>query len=206
MARIRDPTIWQLGAGDKEKDLLPIMIENKIMMIGPGDVGDISSIDKKTLEKLLKEKGINEGKTTPSMLISFRDASEGEIVVLRLGSVCFAVGAIAGKYEWRKEYGKVYSYWNRDKKYDQSEDYWDLQHVRKVDWFVLKDEEAIYYFRRGIYGRQRFSEVGDKKLRNYLKKKGYDGKNGKEVLSAIGSPAYHINEWGFPEGVREIKT
>ena len=204
--------IWQIGAGDKEKDLVPTMLESGLMIIGPGNGGDISSLDDQTLENNLRKTGEIEEKHIKSTVIflkAFRDANEREIVVLKLGSVCFAVGAIAGKYKWDKQFEKVYSYWNKDNKYDSEmekrEVGWDLQHTRKVDWFVLKDNKAIYYFRRGIYAKTRFSRVGKKEpereiLHNYLEKLGYNNKNGKEMLEKIGDPVNGLNKYGFPIG------
>ena len=98
--------IWQIGAGDKEKDLVPTMLESGLMIIGPGNGGDISSLDDQTLENNLRKTGEIEEKHIKSTVIflkAFRDANEREIVVLKLGSVCFAVGAIAGKYKWDNE-------------------------------------------------------------------------------------------------------
>ena len=143
--------IWQIAAGDKEKDLVPTMLENGVMIIGPGRIRDITSPDndKLTIEKKLLKNG--QPKNDAGSLIAFRDkAKEGAIVVLRLGSVCFAVGVIAGKYKWDNKYKEVCSYWNRNNKYDseieKKEEGWDLQHTREVAWYVLKDNDLLSSF------------------------------------------------------------
>lgn len=33
--------IWRVAAGDEDKDLVPLMLRNQVMLIGPGWIGDI---------------------------------------------------------------------------------------------------------------------------------------------------------------------
>jgi len=194
--------IYHIGAGDKEKDLVPCMLNNKIMMMGPGDIGDISGKSNDEVKTLIKEAYPSDKKSKDAdMLISFRDAPNGALVVLRLGSVCFAVGAISDIYVWNQKFGKVYGHWNSSRQYFSAEQYWDLQHTRKVKWFVLKDTQAIFFFRRGIYGKQRFSKVWDTALKKYLIDIQYDGVNGEEILSKIGDITKGVNRYGFPDKI-----
>jgi hypothetical protein len=194
--------IWRIGAGNEDKDLVPLMLEKQVMLIGPGnDTGDITGKDLNTFLKLTR--------TDRSSLRSFRDeAKEGNLVVLRLGSVCFSVGAISSGYIYDDEYSDVYSYWN-DNKAKSGEQPWDLQHTRKVKWYVLSDRSAIYHFRKGIYGgAQRFCRLGDtgkdicvkakEELDRYLISIGYDNNNGEQVLQQIGKPCNKVNAYGFP--------
>jgi len=194
--------IWRIGAGDKDKDLVPLMLEKGLMLIGPGDTDDITGLNRAAIKDKVNNipNGNPRDKSSAGYLLGFRDAKNGEIVVLRLGSVCFAVGVIIGDYKWSDEFKKVYSYWNKEKIYRQNDPPWDLQHTRKVEWFILKDAEALCYFRRGIYGgQQRFCQVQDSELKNYLEEKlGYNGTNGREVLEKIGDRTQGVNKYGFP--------
>lgn len=143
-------TIWRIGAGDKDKDLVPSMLEHGVMMLGPGRIGDISGLSKGDIHRELVRHFIKGRRA--SMLVAFRDeVAIGELVVLRLGPVCFAVGAVSGPYVWREEFSEVRSYWNRGEKF-RTETSWDLQHTRSVAWHALKDKKALCFFRRGIYG------------------------------------------------------
>ncbi len=195
--RLQMAKIWRIGAGDKEKDLAPLMIEEGIMLLGPGYIGDISNKTDEDI-KIDLAKDNYEGPRTLRMLISFRDAVIGEIIVLRLGSVCLAVGVISGVYEWKNEFEEVCSYWNPGKKY-RAETPWKLQHTREVEWFILKDKEALCYFRRGIYGgQQRFCQVQERELHDYLDGLGYNGSNGGAILRRIGDRTKGVNKYGFP--------
>lgn len=189
------PQIWRVGAGDKEKDYMPLMLEEGVMMIGPGAIGDLTGLSAPQIEVELVAQGAKA--TDSGVLLCFRDrARENELVILRLGSVCFAVGAIAGPYEWRSQFDDVRSYWNAGYRNEQS---WDLQHVRKVDWFALKEREALCWFRRGIYGgQQRFCGVQDRELHSYMQRLGYDGNNAGAVLEKIGVRTNGVNQYGFP--------
>jgi len=184
--------VWQIATGGKEKDLIPTMIEEGLMMIGPGDNVYISSTNDVSSTNDMKYK------SDIKILKSFCESKKGEIVVLRLGSVCFAVGAIDSPYERNDKFAKVKSYWNRTGSYDPNEQPWDLQHTKKVIWFILKDKEALFNFRRGIYAKKRFCRVGDDRLHSYLKKLDYNGTNGQDILSKIGDQTSSVNEYGFP--------
>ena len=74
--------IWRIGAGDKEKDLVPTMLKHGVMMVGPGRIGDLSGLEKHRIHRALVEKWEEGGKgRRADMLISFRDeAKTGELV------------------------------------------------------------------------------------------------------------------------------
>jgi len=194
--------IWQIAAGEKDKDLVPLMLEKNLMLIGPGEISDISGMDKSEVSMRVKNK-YPKDKRIALNLLQFRDVKNGAIVVLRLGSVCFAIGAICGEYEWREEFDKVYSSWNKEKEYRKNEEPWSLKHTRKVEWFILKDREALCYFRRGIYAKQGFCHVQEAELKEYLKGLGYNGTNGREVLEKIGTQTKGVNRYGFPTPAEE---
>ncbi|MBI3801890.1 MAG: hypothetical protein HY268_33580 [Deltaproteobacteria bacterium] len=198
--------IWRVAAGDEDKDLVPLMLRDQVMLIGPGSAGNIANMTDTDVLKLSNAK-----RRDLQYLVAFRtDARKGHIVVLRLGSVCFSVGVITSDYFYEDKYAEVYSFWNSDKKFYPKEDSWDLRHARQVKWFGLIDPEALCHFRKGIYGGpQRFCRVGDggkqisasakQHLDDYLwDKLKYNNENGDGVLSKIGKPCAMINKFGFP--------
>jgi predicted Mrr-cat superfamily restriction endonuclease len=160
--------IWKVGACDSGKDLVPPMLKDQVMLIGVGDsVGDITNMTKSdVLElKLPANSKLTERawKRQLQYLVSFcYEAKKGELVVLCLGSVCFSVGVIKSDYFYDATYNHVYSYWNKDKRYDQKEQEWQLPHARSVKWFGLTDQQTLCHFRKGIYGgAQCFCKIRD---------------------------------------------
>jgi hypothetical protein len=200
--------VWRVAAGDEDKDLVPMMIREQVMLIGPGSTGSLANASDVEIRRLPVSADVSRGDL--QYLVAFRwGALKEHIVVLRLGSVCFSVGAITSDYFYNLRYDKVYSSWNPGDRFHLKESTWDLRHARKVNWYGLTDEQALCFFRKGIYGgAQRFCRVGDggkeiaakakKHLDEYLCKLGYNNANADEVLKRIGEPCVKINRFGFP--------
>jgi len=198
--------IWRVAAGDEDKDLVPLMLRDQVMLIGPGSIGNITNMSDTDVLGLRDAR-----KRDLQYLVAFRTKARiGHLVVLRLGSVCFSVGVITSDYFYEEKYAEVYSFWNIERKLYPKEQSWDLQHARRVKWFGLIGPEALCYFRKGVYGGpQRFCRVGDggkeisatakQYLDTYLwEKLGYNNENGDAILAAIGKPCAKINAFGFP--------
>jgi hypothetical protein len=198
--------VWVVAAGDEDKDLVPHMIESGKMFVGPGSTtGDLAS---KSASEIKSISGLKN--RVASSLISFKfKAKKKEMVVVRLGSVCFAVGSISSEYTHDLTYSNMLSYGNKSRLLSPSEDYWNLSHTRDVSWYVLKDPKAIHFFRKGIYGSplrfyklgssgKNVSKVAKKELDVYLKSIGYDNTNANSVLSTIGDRTTSVNCYGFP--------
>ena len=198
--------IWRIAAGDEDKDIVPLMLRDQVMLIGPGSIGDITNLTDAGVLNLP-----NFSKRDLQYVVAFRTAARnGHLVVLRLGSVCFSVGAIRSEYFYDDKYAEVYSSWNIGGTFYPNECSWDLQHARKVTWYGLTDNEALCCFRKGIYGGpQRFCRVGDggkqisasakNHLDEYLwNKLGYNNQNGEDILKQIGKPCTKTNVFGFP--------
>ena len=66
------------------------------------EVLDVSNAKKRDLQYVVKCRTV---------------ARNGQLVVLRLGSVCFSVGVIASEYFYENKYAEVFSSWNNDKKF-----------------------------------------------------------------------------------------
>lgn len=115
------PTIWQQAAGDTNRDYSPLCMKWGVILNGPGQAGHW----KEGGETRLRALGWSEHKLTDLRRFA-EDMRPGDLVVLRLGTskVC-GVGRIVGDYEWSDAFGDV--------------DGWDLQHVRRVEWFWKPD-------------------------------------------------------------------
>ena len=73
--------IWRIAAGDEDKDLVPLMLRDHVMVIGPGSIGDISRLTDAEVRSLSTFKN-----NDLRCVIRFRtDARCGQLVVLRLG-------------------------------------------------------------------------------------------------------------------------
>ncbi len=195
--------VWVVGAGDEDKDLVPSMLVDGVMIIGPSrSTGDLDKVN------LTKLSGL--GRNDKSALKCIKNRIKlNQIVVLRLGSVCFAVGSIKSDYKFNPKYSSVKSYWNKGS-LSPAEKSWSMEHVREVDWFILNDPEAIHFFRKGIYGSamrlyrlgsggKKPSKTAKSELDTYLIKKGYDGINANDILKLIGKLTTGVNSFGFPK-------
>jgi len=195
-------TVWVIAAGDEDKDLVPSMLNDGVMLVGPSrSTGDLTGKD---INKIPNLRSVDK-----STLESIKSRIKMEqIIVLRLGSVCFAVGAIKSNYKFDPKYLNVTSYWNNGS-FSPAEDQWSMQHTREVNWYVLNQPKAIHYFRKGIYGNPRrlyrlggrgkpISKLAKSELDSYLIKLGYDGKNADHILKQIGQQTTGVNSFGFP--------
>lgn len=111
-----DRVIWQQAAGDTNRNYAHLCLEWGVTLNGPGYAGHWSSGEEK-----LRSDGCSSRKLTDLRRFA-QEMKAGDLVVLRLGtSEVRGVGRIVGDYEWSDAFGDV--------------DGWDLQHVRRVDWF-----------------------------------------------------------------------
>jgi len=117
---VRSRTIWQVAAGDKDRDYSRILLDWDVIAIGPGEFGAWPECRQGILNA-----GYEERQTT--ILQRFcEDIKAGDLVVLRLGTMdVLGVGEVFGDYEWLDDFGDI--------------DGWDLQHVRRVKWFWKSD-------------------------------------------------------------------
>ncbi len=105
-------TLWQVGAGDTERSYGDICKKLDVMIVGPGDPGAYA-----------EEQYSNIGDVRNSIRRFYKEARQGDIVLLRLGTgEVLAVGEIEDDTaEWLEVFSDV--------------DGWDLQHARRVRWF-----------------------------------------------------------------------
>lgn len=104
--------VWQVGAGDTERNYGTVCLKHDVMIVGPGGPGPYT-----------EEAYANEGDIKNSIR-RFYAAAKGDIVLLRIGTgEVLAVGELADdKPLWLEVFGDV--------------DGWTLHHARRVRWFA----------------------------------------------------------------------
>ena len=115
---ITDKRIWQVAAGDKNRNYADLCLKWDVIIKGPGSAGPWPDC-----KEILVKWGWKKKKMTDIKRFAV-DIKAGDIVVLKLGTnEVFGVGEVVGGYDWKdvyQEFGDI--------------DGWDLQHVRRVKW------------------------------------------------------------------------
>jgi hypothetical protein len=119
--------VWQIAAGDTERNYAPLCLRWDVALMGPGKFGPWKKETPYTREQT--------GATTRKITVIRRfceEIQDGDLVVLRIGttSVC-GVGVVIGDAQWNDCFGDV--------------DGWDLQHVRRVKWFWKQNKDFSTY-------------------------------------------------------------
>ncbi len=126
--------IWQIAAGDSDRNYSDLCLRLGIVMMGPGRQGHF--LETAEINARLKRDGISPRMT--SMLRRFAtEVRQGDIVVLRLGtSEVHGVGVIQSGYGWHPVLMDV--------------DGWDLCHFYHVEWIWAKPEKTPMIFRDAL--------------------------------------------------------
>ncbi len=111
-----DHKIWQVAAGDADRNYAELCLEWDVILNGPGEEGpwpecrDVLANDWKLSSRKLAD------------IKRFAETiSDGDIIILRLGkSAVYGVGVVVGNYEHNEEFGDI--------------DGWGLEHIRRVRW------------------------------------------------------------------------
>ena len=118
--KLKTDRVWQIAAGNNERNYAPLCLRWDVVLMGPGRFGpwkkDAPYTRKQTGETTRKITGIRR---------FCEEIQDGDLVVLRIGttSAC-GVGIVSGQTEWNDYFGDV--------------DGWNLQHVRRVKWLWKK--------------------------------------------------------------------
>jgi hypothetical protein len=113
--------IWQVAAGDTNRDFSDLCLQWDVILYGPGSEGSWP----KCQESLSEGWGLSSRKLT-NMRCFAEAISDGDLIVLRIGTTdILGFGIVVGEYLWNEEFGDV--------------DGWDLQHVRRVKWLWKYD-------------------------------------------------------------------
>lgn len=119
---------WQISAGDGQVDLVDIFIKLNVALLGPGRYGDY-----------FDNKGKYEDISDGHLIKKFaEDVQIGDVFVLKHIKDphkktwhVIAVGEVVSPYRYEPIFDSV----------DSSE--WDVQHCRRVIWWVPKDELIV---------------------------------------------------------------
>ncbi len=108
--------IWQVSAGNGEKNYTEMCLRNDVIVVGPGREGPWPECE----EPLLANPQWT--KLKMAMLRHFAEhIKPGDLIVLRMGTqMAYGVGEVVGPYSWKAIFSNV--------------DGWDLQHTRRVRW------------------------------------------------------------------------
>ena len=120
---IRNKRIWQVAAGDTNRNYADLCLNWDVILNGPGSEGAWP----KCQQALREDLDLASRKITDIRRFA-EEIEDGDLVVLRMGTTdVFGVGAIVGNYEWNEEFGDI--------------DGWDLEHIRRVKWLWQYDGE-----------------------------------------------------------------
>ncbi|MCF8011586.1 MAG: hypothetical protein K9L17_08940 [Clostridiales bacterium] len=118
---ITGKTIWQVAAGDADRNHADLCLYWNVILNGPGADGPWPDC----VETLRSHWGLSTRKITDLKRFC-EEIKDGDLVVLRLGTTdVLGVGIIVGDYQWHEEFGDI--------------DGWDLQHIRRVKWLWQYD-------------------------------------------------------------------
>ena len=117
---IEDKTIWQVAAGNGDKNYVARCLQQSVIMIGPGNYGAWPDC-----EKAMRKDGIT-ARGAGIVRRFAEDMKPRDLVVLRIGTQqVHGVGELVGGYDWSDDYENVQG--------------WDLQHFRRVRWLWHQD-------------------------------------------------------------------
>ena len=108
--------VWQVGAGDTDRNYGDVCLKYDVMIVGPGRPGPYT-------EELYADAG-----DIKNSIRRFYEAAKGDLVLLRIGTgEVLAVGEIVDDQpQWLEAFADV--------------DGWDLHHTRRVRWFEHSDK------------------------------------------------------------------
>src|SRR5450432_1100294 len=108
---IRNKRVWQVGAGDTDRNYGDVCLKFDVMVVGPGILGPYSA-------ELYADLG-----DIKNSIRRFYEAEQGDIILLRIGTGrVLAAGILADDQPTCLDvFGDV--------------DGWTLQHTRRVRWF-----------------------------------------------------------------------
>jgi len=113
--------IWQVAAGDTNRNYADLCLYWDVILNGPGSEGAWPGC-----EKILREEWELSSRKITDLRRFAEEIHDGDIIVLRMGTTdILGIGMVVGDYIWNEEFGDI--------------DGWDLQHVRRVKWLWKYD-------------------------------------------------------------------
>jgi len=118
---ISNKKIWQVAAGDKNRNYAVLCLNWDVILNGPGYAGRWPDC-----AGTLRSDGWSARKITDIRRFAEK-IEDGDLVVLRMGTTdVYGVGTVIGNYLWHEEFGDI--------------DGWVLEHVRRVKWLWKYDK------------------------------------------------------------------
>lgn len=109
-------TIWQVAAGDTDRDYAKLCLKWDVILNGPGSEGAWPEC-----QQALKNDWELSARKITDLRRFAEEIKREDYVVLRKGTTdVHGFGVVVGDYEWNEEFGDI--------------DGWDLEHVRRVKW------------------------------------------------------------------------
>lgn len=144
--------LWQMAAGDTDRNFSDLCLQWGIIMLGPGRQGNIQAATT-DVEASLLEDGISSRMISILKQFAF-EVKTGDIVVLRLGkSEVHGVGVVKGKYGWSSALMDI--------------DGWDLCHYFPVEWIWSKPDKNPMLFKDALnFGNSLQKLVASEKTAN----------------------------------------
>ncbi|NEX23387.1 hypothetical protein G3480_24355 [Thiorhodococcus mannitoliphagus] len=119
--------LWQVAAGDTNRNYADVCIDWDVILNGPGSEGPWPDCQ----GSLRSDWALSERKLTDLRRFA-EEIQDGDVVVLRLGTTeVLAYGIVVGDYAWHESFGDI--------------DGWDLHHVRRVRW-LASDPNGLMSF------------------------------------------------------------
>jgi hypothetical protein len=164
---IKGKQVWQVGAGDTDRNYGNVCLKYDVMVVGPGRPGPYT-------EELYAEAG-----DIKNSIRRFYEAVKGDIVLLRIGTgEVLAVGEIVDENPlWLEAFGDV--------------DGWDLQHTRRVRWF----ENSEKSFPSQTFGTRArtFAGVGSESIHRWLAQLQISSSARQRKISKLPSPGNRLD-------------
>ncbi len=204
---------WQVAAGDGGRDYSEVFTKFGVMLVGSGNPGDY-------FEKKDTYKKYHWGRQVRALA---EQAREGDVVVLKRPSrklwEVLAVGRVKEEYQYQSIFEDVEG--------------WDLQHCRKVEWFLPEGKMLIPGLARGTFRRiyneeaiQQISQVfqsgskisperlpeiasklSDEDLINHLINNGLRPKDAEELAQTIARIRRLVRwYWSYGADIKEHET
>jgi hypothetical protein len=132
-------SVWQVSGGPLQRAYDGVFLRHGVALIGPGDAGPYTPKRPDIFEEVVR-----------------RFATEiiaGDVLLLRSGiSTIRAIGIVAGEYQYLPQFDDVNG--------------WDLQHARRVRWFMLP---SAFSFEGSVFGGNppRLSRINQPEILDY---------------------------------------